>query len=98
MGSLIYRVCVASSIDGGETFDQQTEAYPGGGGTLDCRYNVSRIKTNYGQVEGVSVDILTNDAGGSVRFVTMNLSPGPVFPATPRVNKFNRKRTFGNEL
>lgn len=91
--ALFYRVYSSYSIDGGENFISQVEVY--GGGTVDHR----RIQTMH-QPGGVNWDdrqhdIMWTTVGGVVRIANADMPPRPF---VPKINKINRKRTFGDEL
>lgn len=91
----IYRIYVAHSVDG-KSFSAQQEIHPGAAGANDYRYS----QTMHQEVNGVYYDdrkmflIWTQD-GGLVQCAFADLPP---VPFVPKINKLNRKRTFGDEL
>lgn len=90
--ALVHRTYVAYSIDGGENFSSQLEVYSS---TVDTR----RIQTMH-QPDRVNWDDRQHDImwtmdGGVVKIANSCLPPAPFLP---KINKLNRKRTFGNEL
>ena len=91
--ALVYRVYSSYSTDGGEEFIAQVEVY--GALAADNRRIQSMHQPGNVYWGKRQHDIMWTTVGGVVRIANAKMPP---LPFVPKINKINRKRTFGNEL
>ena len=90
--ALVHRTYVAYSIDEGESFSAQLEVYSS---TVDVRRVQTMHQPDRVNWDDRQHDIMWTMLGGVVKIANADFPPKPF---VPKINKLNRKRTFGNEL